>query len=321
MAYTIPVAGNPGDPGFLAAWTAIRAAVLDLDTRVTALEGGGGSTFVGAFDSLATPHRALSVRRLLSAYTGPLLRVRRSSDNTEQDISYDSAGDLDTAALLAFAGSGSAYIVTWYDQAGSARNVTQPTTGAQPRIVNAGALDVLNTKPSIVFDGTDDHLFSTVAGLYAAGAASLGFVFSGASASNATTVSESKSTNAGALYRLLRSSTANANVQGTNEAGTSMWASTASGSNIFDSAQHHYFYADSGSAISTRKDNTAVHAAIAATRSGTLVPDRFALGAHVGTTVANFFTGRMQEVVTWATDRTADRAAILTAQKPYFGTP
>ncbi|MFN5753372.1 MAG: hypothetical protein ACK47G_13095, partial [Pseudanabaena sp.] len=44
---------------------------------------------------------AYSLRQLRTAYTGAAIRVRRSSDNAEQDINFVS-GDLDTQSLLDF---------------------------------------------------------------------------------------------------------------------------------------------------------------------------------------------------------------------------
>lgn len=85
---------------------------------------------------------ALGITRLLTSYTGALLRVRRSSDNTEQDIGYTAgAVTLDTVALAAFVGSGSGFITKWYDQSGSGNHFVQATTANQPRIVNAGTYD------------------------------------------------------------------------------------------------------------------------------------------------------------------------------------
>lgn len=46
---------------------------------------------------------AYSLRQLRTAYTGPAIRVRRSSDNAEQDINFVN-GDLDTQSLLDFVG-------------------------------------------------------------------------------------------------------------------------------------------------------------------------------------------------------------------------
>jgi hypothetical protein len=99
---------------------------------------------------------AYSLRKLRTAYTGSAIRVRRSNDNTEQDIGFTSSGDLDTGALKTFVGAGNnGFVTTWYSQGDStAVNFTQTTAANQPRIVNAGVIDRQNGKPSFVFDGT-----------------------------------------------------------------------------------------------------------------------------------------------------------------------
>lgn len=98
-------------------------------------------------DTLSTaPRIAVSTRRLRAAYTGPCLRVRRSSDNTEQDINF-SGGVLDTAALSSFCGAGDGFVVTWYDQSGNGTNPTQATAANQPRIMNTGSVELLNGQP------------------------------------------------------------------------------------------------------------------------------------------------------------------------------
>lgn len=92
------------------------------------------------------------LQRLLSSYNGPLIRVRRSSDNVEQDIPFGSDFQLDTSALLAFIGSNSAFVTKFYGQSGNARDLQQTgTTTKQPRIVNAGVYD-----GKAVFDASDD---------------------------------------------------------------------------------------------------------------------------------------------------------------------
>ena len=99
---------------------------------------------------------AYSLRRVNSRYTGPLIRVRRdSTGQAEQDIG--SIGEaLDTVALKAFIRNNSGYVTTWYDQSGNARNATQTTAAAQPRIVSAGVVDRVGNKPSALFDGSND---------------------------------------------------------------------------------------------------------------------------------------------------------------------
>jgi hypothetical protein len=60
-------------------------------------------TFSGILDTYTGATAGYSTRRLTNTYTGGLIRVRRSSDDAEQDIGYDSNGeDLDTFGLLAF---------------------------------------------------------------------------------------------------------------------------------------------------------------------------------------------------------------------------
>lgn len=99
------------------------------------------------------------IRRYLTAYTGNLVRVRRNSDNAEQDIPQNADGSLNTTNLLAFVGSANGYITTAYDQSGNGRNLVQTTAGKQPRIVNVGVYD-----GKYVFDGVDDSLVSPTHG-------------------------------------------------------------------------------------------------------------------------------------------------------------
>lgn len=79
-------------------------------------------------------------RRLSSAYTGALFRVRRSSDNTEQDIGYTAGNVLNETALTTFVGAGNGFITRWYDQSGNARNTTLESASNQPLIVSAGTI-------------------------------------------------------------------------------------------------------------------------------------------------------------------------------------
>lgn len=106
---------------------------------------------------------AYSFRKLRTAYTGSAIRVRRSNDNTEQDIGFTSAGDLDTASLKTFVGANNGLVVTWYDQSGNGRNTTQGTAANQPRIVNAGTVERQNGKVAMIYDGSNDFLEASTA--------------------------------------------------------------------------------------------------------------------------------------------------------------
>jgi len=111
----------------------------------------GTAAFSGLLDTYSGATAAYSVRRLSSSYTGNLIRVRRSSDNAEQDISYDLNNVLDETALLAFVGANDGFVTTWYDQSGNTRNATNTTANKQPKIVSAGSILTQNSKPNINF--------------------------------------------------------------------------------------------------------------------------------------------------------------------------
>jgi hypothetical protein len=102
---------------------------------------------------------AYSLRKLRTAYTGSAVRVRRSSDNTEQNIGFV-AGELDTASLLAFCGFGNGFVTTWYDQSGNARNATQSSAINQPQIVSSGVVILESSKPALNFDGVNSNLLN-----------------------------------------------------------------------------------------------------------------------------------------------------------------
>ena len=104
---------------------------------------------------------AYSLRLLSNAYTGKAINVRRSSDNTTQDIGFTTNGDLDTTSLKTFVGSGNGFVTIWYDQSGAANNAIQTTTTAQPQIVNAGIIYRANGKPTITFQNTAQYMLNT----------------------------------------------------------------------------------------------------------------------------------------------------------------
>ncbi|WP_421696430.1 arabinofuranosidase catalytic domain-containing protein [Aestuariivirga sp.] len=134
-----------------------------LTVSVTVSKGGAGTGTAqtatatpgyAALTPLSSAAIALSTRRMFSSYAGALLRVRRSTDDTEQDIGATVGGGLNTTALTAFCGSASCFISTWYDQSGNGRNASQAASGRQPRLVNAGSIETLNGLPAAWFNGT-----------------------------------------------------------------------------------------------------------------------------------------------------------------------
>ncbi len=111
----------------------------------------------GILDGISNIAAAYGLRKLRTAYAGSAVRVRRSSDSTEQDIGFDGTGEFDSAAFSSFIGGGTGYVKTWYDQGGNGRDATQTTTTNQPSILLSG----INSKPVVSFSGAGSLLSNT----------------------------------------------------------------------------------------------------------------------------------------------------------------
>jgi hypothetical protein len=150
---TIPTQTVSGTAEFLAASSSFEiTGAVTTPMQVSSGTIVNGDLLLDVYPAYA----AYSLRKLRTAYTGSAIRVRRSSDDAEQDIGFVS-GELDTTSLLSFVGSGDGFVKTWYDQQGS-NNFTQTTNSAQPKIVISGGVYFVNGKPSITFGNQLDTL-------------------------------------------------------------------------------------------------------------------------------------------------------------------
>jgi hypothetical protein len=108
----------------------------------------------GLIDEYTGAAAAYSLRRLTFLRETPVVRVRRSSDNTESDFTATQVTD---GTLTTFCGAGNGFVRMWYDQSGNGRHATQTTTANQPQIVSYGALLQTNSKPALDFNGTSQR--------------------------------------------------------------------------------------------------------------------------------------------------------------------
>ena len=94
---------------------------------------------------------AYSLRQLKTGVTS-VVRVRRSSDNSEQDFT---ATEVTDGTLTTFTGANDGFVVTWYDQSGNGNDATQSTAGNQAQLVSSGSvLTSTNGFPCLSFNGT-----------------------------------------------------------------------------------------------------------------------------------------------------------------------
>ena len=162
------VASNSGQVTGLTASTAYSFTVSALDAagnqsaQSTALSvTTNAATAALLLDDYPNAKLAYSFRKLRTAYAGAAIRVRRGTDNVEQDINFLN-GVLDTAALLSFIGSGNGFVHTVYDQSGNGINWVNASTvaGSQPTIVSSGALVLKNSKPVMLSTTASTNLSS-----------------------------------------------------------------------------------------------------------------------------------------------------------------
>lgn len=93
---------------------------------------------------------AFSLRKLRNNYTGPCIRVTRTSDNATKDIFFGSY-TIDTEDLLSFVGASDGRVNIWYDQSGNGFDVSESTVANQPLIVESGNLVLRQGLPAIRF--------------------------------------------------------------------------------------------------------------------------------------------------------------------------
>jgi hypothetical protein len=270
---------------------------------------------------------AYSLRKLDKDYTGSAIRVRRSNDNSEQDIGFTSGGDLDTASLKTFVGANNGFVVTWYDQSGNTgRNATQTTAGNQPRVVNAGTVERRSGDISLVYDGTNDFLVGqSTSGLNTFTTSYYAVSSRGITDNNLKTVLSTG---------ILRSGSANG--------GYGFFYCNLSGCGISNSIQSQTYWpfaaATTGSIantinvnaltmqiLTTTNANIWVNGGNNATSTYTASNATVAHNLHLGASLGDAFNpafhlnGTTSEIVIWGANQSSNRTGIETNINSYYG--
>jgi hypothetical protein len=86
--------------------------------------------------------RSIFATYLVSAtYSGPCIKIRRSSDSATLDFYFDAIGNAGTAlgatgtSFISWIGSSDAFVSVWYDQSSNGNHATQTTTSNQPKFL------------------------------------------------------------------------------------------------------------------------------------------------------------------------------------------
>jgi hypothetical protein len=271
--------------------------------------------FVGLLDLYPTAAAAYSLRRLRSAYTGSAIRVRRASDNTEQDIGF-SNNQLDTSSLTTFCSGTNGFVTTWYDQSGNGRNATQTTAANQPQIVSSGSVILENGKPSVQFDGSNDYLsLNSAASVFSGNNLPLSRIhvirptlsqassfFSFGNSSNNQPLKQLELNASNGYTTFYRSDTSvikgySYGIQLINQQLLDEY-NTGTISNVFRNSANQLL-------------NTDVNI-------GQCTLDRATLGALVRNTVSSYYNGKIQETILYPSDQSSNRTGIETNINDFY---
>jgi hypothetical protein len=241
---------------------------------------------------------AYSLRKLRSDYSGSCIRVRRSSDNTEQNIGFV-GNDLDTSTLLTFCGAGNGFITTWYDQSANANNSTQATAANQAQIVASGVVITDPNTSKVTSTWTSDR-----------------YTF-GTSISPFTRYYSSTVFNRVATSNVIATIGNSANLGGANGQTPFLWLGAANNTmrSYTPSTVVHDTSALTGAFLVTSlKDGSNVKKMY---RNGSILPTTATEAAADGSLLdvfgqagGNYMIGRMSECIYWNSEQSANRTGI-----------
>jgi len=242
---------------------------------------------------------AYSLRKLRTAYTGNCVQVRRSSDNTTQNIAF--LGNIvDTTAIKTFCASTNCFVSIWYDQSLNGADGIQTTDANQPRIILSGAFTYEGGWPAVVFDG-GDHLKIDGAAPLITTASAKDIYAVARGVTNVFSAITGFATPGTQIFFTLRFDNASRIELIKRDLGGTLTTARSGVQNSYVRAL--WSAVDSGTNATLYKNNSIIVNNVAFS-----VPNSsFALGgigAQTSTTVTNPLNGSMQELVIYATNQT-----------------
>lgn len=266
-----------------------------------------------------------AARRLRTAYTGSLIRVRRSSDNAEQDIGYNANNLLDESALTTFVGANNGFVTTWYDQSGNAKNTTQATAANQPRIVSSGTVIKRLGKPSINFgySNINTNLKNTSLTFNASDICIVGVANKDSSSVSSFTYSRLVSLGStGNDYdnsNSIASFIAQTSFGGFNPA----LATYSNGGGVFRSYTYNneiIFWNQKNNSLSLqyigKNGDTLSNAAVS---GGNITATKLAIGGAINDTADSYLNGYTPEIIIYTSNKVSDRTGIEGNINTFYG--
>ena len=120
---------------------------------------GGGS---GLLDIYPDASVGYSLRNLKDSQSGnPVIRIRRASDNIEQDFIAEEITD---GTLATFCSGTDGLVATWYDQSSNSNHAFNTTALNQPKLVSNGVVSTSGGKPAVFCVNSQSLNATTVLG-------------------------------------------------------------------------------------------------------------------------------------------------------------
>lgn len=288
--------------------------------------------------SLASGSEAVYALRRRTDFPGSsLMTIRRSSDNSLTNLLLGDNGDFITLSNLVSAGgtlgtwvgANDAFIRGWGAQEESGLNlfvVDNTTASTQPQIISSGVINTKNGNPAADFDvGVGVHLelpggisslalsndFSimTVSNSNSTGASAdqMGILHTGAALDGSMTMSRISDAADSVMLRLR------------NTVPTNFIGFMSGFRNVTDQVLHTIINDGTGSLIDSFDNGSSGTQNLA--YSGTFNNDRFGIGRGRADASNNDLDGNIQEIVIYASDKSASRVAIETEISSTFSIP
>jgi len=255
----------------------------------------------GLLDENPGAAAAYSLRRLSSTYTGSAIQVQRA-DNVggTHNIGFDSYGELDTTALTTAAQGNDMVVATWYDQSGNSNDASQATSANRPKIYDGTTGVILeNGKPAVEFDGSSNIMDASLT-----------------IANDFTAIVTGLSTDTTSNQKFICDQT-NSKGQLFVNSGNFNWfdGSSATVLEAADTSRHLFFVsADTGGSFVSIDGADQSITGIANTGYGELK-----IGGR--TISSQFLDGKMQEVILYPSDQSANRTDIEDNIGGYYDIP
>ena len=256
----------------------------------------------GLLDLVPGAAAAYSLRSLSRSYAGPVVTVRRSSDDAEDSFT---AAEVSDGTLAAFCGAGDGFVKTWHSQTGS-NDASQTTAGYQPKIVSSGIVVLEEGKPALQFDGSDDSLDANAAASTFSGIdkpISIASVFNCDTGTGGVFVFSFGNSASNAQMILLRSLSGFVDFYARDNA--SQFNQLFGGSALSQSVVFVYSNMDT---IALRQNGANIGTSTSSLGDATL--NIFSIGCQTRISKSNFFSGTMQELIFFPSDLSAQRELI-----------